>query len=72
MKLRHPDSPHVVESNNPEAYLSQGWVDADEAPKANSSLKVWQDYARSQGVSDAELEGVSRDDLRARFTASAE
>lgn len=68
MRLKHPLSHNTVESNNPEAYLSQGWVDADEAPKANSSLKVWQEYARSQGLGDAELEGLSRDDLRDRFT----
>lgn len=27
MKLTHPDSKHTVETDNPEPYLSQGWVD---------------------------------------------
>lgn len=28
MKLKHPESKATVESTNPEAYLSQGWVEA--------------------------------------------
>lgn len=35
-----------------------------EKPAGNASIEAWQDYARSQGVSDDDLEGKSRDDLR--------
>ena len=27
MKLTHPDTKATVETRNPEAFLSQGWVD---------------------------------------------
>ena len=33
-------------------------------PAGNASLEDWQDYARSQGASDEDLDGVSRNDLR--------
>lgn len=36
-------------------------------PAGNASLEKWQEYARSQGASDADLDGVSRDDLRDRY-----
>lgn len=36
-------------------------------PGGNASLEEWQAYARSQGASDADLEGVSRNELRDRY-----
>lgn len=39
----------------------------DEAPAGNASLEDWQEYARSQGASDDDLEGKSRNDLRDEF-----
>lgn len=36
----------------------------DGKPAGNASTEVWQDYARSKGATDADLEGKSRDDLR--------
>lgn len=27
MKLKHPDSKSTIETDNPEAYLSQGWLE---------------------------------------------
>lgn len=39
MKLTHPESPKsTVETDNPEAYLSQGWVEAS-AKKADNGDK---------------------------------
>lgn len=37
MKLKHPDSKQTVETDNPEAYLSQGWVELKaKAPKSKA------------------------------------
>lgn len=36
MKLTHPDGGQPVETDNPEAYLSQGWVEV-EAPAKKST-----------------------------------
>jgi hypothetical protein len=41
MNLTHPDSKSVVETDNPEAYLSQGWVEAEKpAPKPTPAPKA--------------------------------
>ena len=34
MRLEHPNSKTTVETDNPEAYLSQGWVEK-ESPKTS-------------------------------------
>lgn len=39
MKLTHPDAKKPVETNNPEAYLSQGWVEVKEKPDDKSDDK---------------------------------
>jgi hypothetical protein len=40
----------------------------DEQPPAkNASLEKWQEFARSKGATDADLDGVSRDDLVAAY-----
>lgn len=36
-------------------------------PRGNARLADWQAYARSQGATDADLDGASRDDLRAKY-----
>lgn len=36
----------------------------DDKPAGNASLEAWQEYATAQGV---DVEGKSRDDLRAQF-----
>lgn len=35
-KLTHPDSKTTVETDNPEAYLSQGWVEKETKTPAKS------------------------------------
>lgn len=67
-KLIHPDSKQEIDVADSvvSRYQSQGWREpADDAPKGNASLEDWQDYARSKGFGDADLEGRTRDDLRA-------
>jgi hypothetical protein len=39
-----------------------------DAPSGNASLEAWQDYAKSQGASDDDLEGLSRNDLRDKYS----
>lgn len=37
------------------------------APAGNASLEEWQGYARSLGASDDDLDGRTRNELRARY-----
>ena len=67
MKLMHPDSKQEIEVSDEMAYryTSQGWREpAEDAPKGNAALVDWQDYARSKGLSDNDIEGSTRDELR--------
>lgn len=67
MKLMHPDSKQEIEVAEEMAYryTSQGWREpATDAPKGNASLEDWQDYARDKGLSDDDIEGSTRDELR--------
>lgn len=41
-------------------------------PKASGSKATWQDYAKSQGHTDADIEGMTRDDLARTFGAKQE
>lgn len=62
---------HVYEADDstPEPVAPNGERDETvEIPAGNASLEAWQEYARSQGLSDADLEGKGRDDLRDQFT----
>lgn len=71
MKMTHPDTDLVVEvpAHATETYASQGWREATvDAPAGNASLEAWQDFARDQGLSDDDIEGKSRDDLRAALS----
>lgn len=66
--LTHPESNQDIEVNadHVDKYLDQGWREkAEDAPKGNASLEEWADYARTKGFSDDDLEGKSRDELRA-------
>lgn len=68
MKLMHPDSNQEIDVDPDGAwrYQAEGWrAPADDAPKGNASLEAWQNYARGKGFTDDDLEGRSRDDLRA-------
>lgn len=68
MKLIHPESSQEIEVAESVAsrYIGQGWREpATDAPKGNASLTEWQDYARSKGFDDADIEGKTRDELRA-------
>jgi hypothetical protein len=66
VKMMHPGSAQEIEvlEGSERRYIANGWrrVEAD-APKGNASLKAWQDYARSKGLTD--FEGMTRDELRA-------
>lgn len=37
-------------------------------PAANASLATWQEYARSRGATDGDLEGATRDSLRDTYS----
>jgi hypothetical protein len=71
MKLTHPDSTQTVEVDprHADRYLSQGWREAtSDAPAGNASLEVWQEFARSKGFTDEDLQDKGRDDLRAALS----
>lgn len=36
-------------------------------PAGNASLETWRAYARTQGATDADLEGLSRNDIRDQY-----
>lgn len=38
-----------------------------EQPAGNASLEEWQEFARTQGATDADLDGKSRNDLRDQY-----
>jgi len=62
---------HVYEQDDsePEPVAPHGERDEEvEQPAGNASLEAWQEYARSQGLTDADLDGKGRDDLREQFT----
>lgn len=40
---------------------------ADEKPAGNASGEAWAEYAKAQGKTDAELDGLGRDEIRALF-----
>lgn len=68
MKLIHPDSKQEIEvlESTAARYIQQGWRQpAEDAPKGNSSLEDWQEYARSKGFAEPDLEGLTRDAIRA-------
>lgn len=67
MKLTHPASTREIDVLDSVAhrYMAQGWRPASpDAPKGNAALPEWQEFARSQGMTDEDLEGLTRDQLR--------
>lgn len=71
MKLTHPDSDQVLDVDPKHAprYTSQGWRPATpDAPAGNASLDAWQAFARERGFTDEDLDGKSRDELRAALS----
>lgn len=71
MKLSHPESKQTVDvlPEHVDRYQSQGWRAATaDAPAGNAALEAWQAFAREKGFTDADLDGKSRDDLRAALS----
>jgi hypothetical protein len=69
--MTHPASVQEIEvaESAVEKYLTQGWRTATpHAPKGNASLEDWQAFARSQGFDEDQIEGKTRDDLRAALS----
>lgn len=58
-------------SPQPTARAVPAATPAGEMPKGNASESDWQTYARSQGMSDDALNGLSRDDLRDFYKAQS-
>lgn len=49
-------------------FLVESAADAAEGPPAKGAkLEVWQDYARTQGATDEDLDGVTKADLIAAY-----
>lgn len=67
----------TVGGGEPSDQIEEIWEDAGidddqlredrEPPAGNASEEDWREYRRSQGYSDAELEGKSRNELRDDF-----
>ena len=71
MKMTHPDTDLDIDvpEHLADTYRSQGWREATtDAPKGNASLEEWQEYARAKGFAEEQIEGQSRDDLRAALS----
>lgn len=71
MKMTHPQSAQTIDVPDSAAdrYRSQGWRPATrQAPGGNASLEAWQDFARTQGFTEDQLDGMGRDDLRSALS----
>jgi hypothetical protein len=71
MKMTHPDTNLEIEvpESLASSYESQGWRAATvDAPAGNASLVEWQEFARTKGFTDDDLDGKTRDDLRAALS----
>lgn len=54
--------------DNPKAWAEQPTSEpANEPPAGNASLEVWQEYARSKGATEDDLQDQGRDDLRKTY-----
>lgn len=40
---------------------------SSDQPAGNASTEAWQEYAKSQGATDDDIDGLSRDDIRAQY-----
>lgn len=54
----------VVGEPGPELDLDAGEADGSDAPRGNASLEAWQEYAKSKGATDEDLDGMTRDEIR--------
>lgn len=71
MKMTHPETDLVVDvpETAADVYRSQGWREATPAaPAGSASLEAWQTFALEQGLSEADVEGTTRDELRAALS----
>lgn len=71
MKMSHPDTDLTIDvaEHLTDSYETQGWRKATvDAPAGNASLGDWQAFARQQGMSGEDIEGLSRDDIRAALS----
>lgn len=51
-----------------EASVEDGEAESgSEQPAGNASLEEWQEFARTQGATDTDLDGKSRNDLRDQY-----
>ncbi len=69
-RLSHPGSNQIIEVvGDVSNYLANGWRPATpEAPKASASLGAWQKFARSQGITDADIDGKTKAELRSALS----
>lgn len=69
--LVHPESDQRIEVlvEHADRYTQQGWREVEAgAPPASASLKKWQEFARERGFTDAEIDGKTKDELRAALS----
>jgi hypothetical protein len=63
-----PETDEIVD-DTPGSWAEPEFPQAgDRSPGGNGSLEQWQEYARSLGATDADLEGKTRNDLRDAYT----
>lgn len=68
MILIHPDSTQEIDVDPARLplYLSQGWRRPEaEAPRGNATRAEWVAYALTRGFTEADLDGLGRDAIRA-------
>lgn len=72
MLLRqYHDNPDHAEGVTTTADVSTPGVDppaVGESPKGNASHDEWEAYARTQGATDEDLDGLGRDAIRDKYT----
>lgn len=50
-----------------EAYQQRELAKSTEQPAGNASTEEWAEYAKAQGATDADVEGLGRNELRDRY-----
>lgn len=68
VRLMHPNSSQEIEAlpGSEWRYIAQGWrVIEPDAPKGNAPVKAWREFGRSKGLTDDEMKGMTRAELRA-------
>lgn len=59
--------PGPEDAGEPEEDASEDLIGAVERPANGASLREWKKFARSHGATDADLEGKSRNEIRATY-----